>query len=1081
MGLIGSWAAESLASKAESGMSKCFCRLVNCHAAMLVVVGLAVCLAAFDLRLAAAPPDTASAETVQLNRDIRPILSDNCFQCHGPDAAQRKAGLRLDVEASAKGELQGVWPIVPGKLADSDLYRRITSSDDDEHMPPPTSGKKLSADQIERIGRWIEQGAKWEQHWAFIPPQRPAVPVVRNAGWVRNPIDAFVLARLEAEGLAPSAEADKTTLIRRVTLDLTGLPPTPQEVDNFLADTSPDAYEHVVDRLLRSPRYGERMAVRWLDAARYADTSGYQTDGIRTMWRWRDWVIEAFNSNMPFDQFTIEQLAGDMLPAATLEQRIATGFNRNHRGNAEGGIIPEEYAVEYVVDRVDTTATVWLGLTVACARCHDHKFDPITQREFYQFFAFFNNVPEKGRAIKVGNSPPMLKSPTRDQQSQLQTIQGQLAAAEDAFAKLQPEIAASEKQWSESFAPAGPLAWAPVDSLVAHFPLDDTGCDQVGHCEPKIDGSVQFAPGAIGSAAAFDGTSTINVGETANFGYFDKFAFSAWIFPQSETGTVLARMTKSADADGYSVQLAGGKLQVNLVKRWLDDALRVETQQPIEPNRWHHIAVTYDGSRLATGVKIYVDAQEQPMHVLLDELNQTFNSTEPLCIGGGGSGPGFKGLIDELRIYKRDLSRIDIELLATSDTIDAIIALKPIDRTVRQSAKQRAYYLDHHAAEHARAARQKIADLAKQQREFEESFPTTMVMEEMSAPRETFVLVRGQYDKPSEQVEPDVPASLKGLPSDVPHNRLSLARWLVDPANPLTARVAVNRYWQSYFGTGLVKTVDDFGAQSDSPSHVELLDWLATQFVSSGWDIKALQKQIVTSATYRQSSKIEPHATDRDPENRLLARGPRVRLSAESIRDQSLAVAGLLVETLGGPSVNPYQPPGLWKELTGTVDSVQDHGESLYRRSLYTFWKRTIAPPSMMTFDASGREACSVRESRTNTPLQALTLMNEITFVEAARMLAQRVMLEGGRTPDEKISLAFRLALARPPSERELGILVGNWKKHLANFRAAPASADKLLQVGEARLDPSLDSSELAAYTAVVNLILNLDEVVTKE
>ena len=1057
-------------------MSKCFCRLVNCYVAILVVVVLAVHLAGSDALLCAEP-----ANAVQFNRDIRPILSDNCFQCHGPDAAQRKAGLRLDVEASAKGDLQGVRPIVPGKLAESDLYRRINSPDEDEHMPPPTSGKKLTAAQVERIGRWIEQGAKWEQHWAFIPPQRPAVPEVRNAAWVRNPIDTFVLARLEAEGIAPSAEADKTTLIRRVTLDLTGLPPTPQEVDSFLADESADAYERVVDRLLRSPRYGERMAVRWLDAARYADTSGYQTDGIRTMWRWRDWVIEAFNGNMPFDQFTIEQLAGDMLPAATLEQRIATGFNRNHRGNAEGGIIPEEYAVEYVVDRVDTTATVWLGLTVACARCHDHKFDPITQREFYQFFAFFNNVPEKGRAIKVGNSPPMIKSPTRDQQSQLQTMQGQLAAAEDAFAKLQPEIAASEKRWSDSFVPTKPLAWAPAESLVAHFPLDDSGCDQVGHCEPKIDGSVPFSPGAIGSAGTFDGTSTINAGETANFGYFDKFAFSAWIFPQSETGTVLARMTKSADADGYSVQLAGGKLQVNLVKRWLDDALRVETQEPIGINRWHHIAVTYDGSRLATGVKIYVDAQEQPMTVLLDELNQTFNSTEPLRIGGGGSGPGFKGLIDELRIYKRDLNRTDIELLATSDSIDAIVALKPSDRTARQAAKLRAYYLEHHAAEHVRASRQTIFDLAKQQREFEESFPTTMVMEEMPAPRETFVLVRGQYDKPSQKVEADVPSSLKGLPSDVPHNRSSLARWLVDPTNPLTARVAVNRYWQAYFGTGLVKTVDDFGAQGDSPSHVELLDWLATQFVASGWDIKSLQKLIVTSSTYRQSSRIGPHDSDRDPENRLLARGPRVRLSAESIRDQSLSVAGLLVETLGGPSVNPYQPPGLWKELTGTVDSVQDHGESLYRRSLYTFWKRTIAPPSMMTFDASGREACSVRESRTNTPLQALTLMNETTFVEAARMLAQRVMLEGGPTPREKISLAFRLALARQASEHELGILVDNWKQHLASFRAAPTSADKLLEVGEAKLDARLDSSELAAYTAVVNLILNLDEVVTKE
>jgi len=1076
-------------------MSKRMDPWLNSLATALVVLCLVIYLAGTASRLHAAPPETAPPNTVQLNivqfnRDIRPILSDNCFQCHGPDAAQRKANLRLDVEESAKADLQGVRPIVPGKLADSDLYRRITSPDDDEHMPPTNSGKKLSAAQIERIGRWIEQGAKWEPHWAFIAPQRPAAPAVNNSQWVRNPIDAFVLARLETEGLAPSADADKATLIRRVTLDLTGLPPTPQEVDDFLADKSADAYDHLVDRLLRSPRYGERMAVRWLDAARYADTSGYQTDGIRTMWRWRDWVIEAFNSNMPFDQFTIEQLAGDMLPEATLDQKIATGFNRNHRGNAEGGIIPEEYAVEYVVDRVDTTATVWLGLTVACARCHDHKFDPITQREFYQFYAFFNNVPEKGRAVKVGNSPPMLKSPTRDQQSQLREIQQQLAAAELAFDKLLPEIAASEKQWSESFAPTTPLVWAPADSLVAHYPLDDSMREEVARCDLPIEGSVPFAPGAIGSAATFDGTSAINAGEAANFGYFDKFSFSAWIFPQSENGTessravdgtMLARMAKTAEADGYSVQLAAGKLQVNLVKRWLDDSLRVETQGPIEPNRWQHVTVSYDGSRTAAGVKIFVDAQEQPIRVLLDELNQSFASTEPLRIGGGGAAAGFKGLIDDLRIYKRDLSHTEIELLATSDAIDAILAIKPADRSARQAAKLRAYYLEHHAAEPVRAARQRIVDLTKQQVELEESFPTTMVMEEMPVPRDTFVLVRGQYDKPSQKVEAAVPASLNGLPPGAAHNRLSLARWLVDPANPLTARVAVNRYWQSYFGTGLVKTVDDFGAQGDAPSHVELLDWLATQFIASGWDIKALQKLIVTSATYRQSSKIAPHASDRDPENRLLAHGPRVRLSAEAIRDQSLSVAGLLVETLGGPSVTPYQPPGLWKELTGSLDSVQDHGESLYRRSLYTFWKRTIAPPSMMTFDASGREACSVRESRTNTPLQALTLMNETTFVEAARMLAQRVMLEGGSTPGERLSLAFRLALARPPSDRELEILVGGWNAHLASFRAAPAAADKLLEVGEAKRDSRLDASELAAYTAVVNLILNLDEVVTKE
>jgi mono/diheme cytochrome c family protein len=1030
-------------------------------------------------------PTTARAQGgAQFNRDIRPILSDNCFPCHGPDAAKRKADLRLDVEESAKRDVDGTRPIVPGKLDASRLYARITSTQADEQMPPPESGKKLSGAQIEAIAQWIRAGAPWEKHWSLIPPARPVPPRVRAADWVRNPIDAFILARLEAEGLAPSAEADKTTLARRVTLDLTGLPPTLAEVDDFLADDSPEAYERLVDRLLRSPRYGERMAARWLDAARYADTSGYQTDGVRTMWRWRDWVIEAFNRNLPFDRFTIEQLAGDLLSGATLEQRIATGFNRNHRGNAEGGIIPEEYAAEYVVDRVDTTATVWLGLTVACARCHDHKFDPITQQEFYQFFAFFNNVPEKGRAIKVGNSPPLIKAPTRLQHEQWQALDGERIAAEDAFAQLQGELAAGESRWAANFAPGGPIDWAPGEALLAHFPLDDPAAsapEKAAVARLALEGPITFAPGAVGRAASFDGASSANAGDVANFGYFDPFTLAAWIRPHADNGIVLARMSGETDAEGYSLQLAGGKLQVNLVKRWLDDALRVETDEPLASDRWQHVAVTYDGSRVAGGLKIFVDGRPQTIRILLDELNQSFNTAEPLRIGGGGSGPAFDGLIDDVRIYKTDLSAADVSLLATRESIDAIAALRPRDRTAPQSAKLRAYYLERHAPAPIRAARARMVELRQRMREFEESFPTTMVMDELPTPRETFVLVRGQYDKPGGRVTADVPAHLNPLPSPAARNRLALARWLVDPANPLTARVAVNRFWQSYFGAGLVKTVDDFGSQGDAPSHVELLDWLATEFVAGGWDMKGLQKKIVTSATYRQSSKVASQQVERDPDNRLLARGPRFRLPAEVIRDSSLAASGLLVEELGGPSVHPYQPPGLWKELTGGGDVAQDHGANLYRRSLYTFWKRTIQPPSMMTFDASGREACSVRMARTNTPLQALALLNEITFVEAARVLAQRAMSQGGATPRERITLAFRLAVARRPSERELKILLGGFERQWADFRRRPPAAEGLLRVGEAPLDARLDPCELAAYTTVASLILNLDEMVTKE
>jgi hypothetical protein len=1066
---------------------------------------LAGSLALARAMLAIGGAGAAETPRVQFNRDIRPILADKCFQCHGPDGAQRKAELRLDVESSAKAD----GAIVPGQATDSELHRRITAADPEERMPPAATGKKLSPVEIELLTRWIDEGARWEKHWSLIAPLRPVPPPVRVAGWVRNPIDAFVLARLEAVGMAPSTEADRATLVRRVTLDLTGLPPTPEEVDAFAADERPDAYERVVDRLLRSPRYGERMASRWLDAARYADTSGYQTDGVRYMWRWRDWVIEAYNRNLPFDQFTIEQLAGDMLPGATLDQRIATGFNRNHRGNAEGGIIPEEYAVEYVVDRVDTTATVWLGLTLACARCHDHKFDPFTQREFYQFFAFFNNVPEKGRAVKVGNSPPYIPTPTRDQQRQLEALDEQLAAAGRALADMEGAIGTGQAQWSSAFAPSEPVDWAPHDALVAHFPLDEnaqetSAANQTGSTQnpgtqtgnqaadaqtakqaetasPGVEGPISFAPGMIGKAASFGGDAAVNAGDVANFGYFDRFTLSAWIRPSGADGTLLARMLEEADVHGYTVQLVAGRLQLNLIERWLDDALRVETEEPLALDRWQHVAVSYDGSREASGVRIAVDGEPRKLRVLLDELNQSFNSTAPLRIGGGGPGPRFQGLIDDVRVYRSDLTDSEVQLLATADPIDRIVAIDPAQRTPRQSAKLRAYYLDQQAPEEVRAVLARVAALGKQRFELQKSFPTTMVMQEMSPARPSFVLVRGQYDKPGEAVMPDVPASLLPLAPPAPRTRLGLARWLVDPTNPLVARVAVNRFWQSYFGTGLVKTIDDFGAQGDPPSHPELLDWLAREFVDGGWNVKAMQKLIVTSATYRQSSKVLPALLDRDPDNRNLARGPRFRLSAEVIRDQALAASGLLVERLGGPSVNPYQPPGLWKELTGGGDVVQDHGPGLYRRSLYTFWKRTIAPPSMMTFDAAGREACTVRETRTNTPLQALTLLNEVTFVEAARLLAQRAMLERAGSPDERIARAFRLALARNPTPRELEVLVQSFERARATFGERPAKASELLRVGEAPADARLEAGELAAYATVASLILNLDEVVTKE
>jgi hypothetical protein len=1002
--------------------------------------------------LLAAPLSGAlAAQDVEFNRDIRPILSDKCYTCHGPDQANRKTKLRFDTESGAKQDLGDRFAIVPGEPDNSQMIRRITATVPAMRMPPVWSPYRLSEGEIAVIRRWIEQGAKWEKHWSFIPPKRRPVPEVAHRDWPRSPLDNFVLARLEREGLTPSAEADGERLIRRATLDLTGLPPTPAEIDAFVNDRSPDAYEKVVDRLLASPRYGERMAARWLDAARYADTNGYQTDGERSMWRWRDWVIDAFNHNMTFDQFTVEQIAGDMLPNAALSQKIATGFNRNHRGNGEGGIIPEEYAVEYVVDRVDTTATVWLGLTLGCARCHDHKYDPFTQKEFYQVFAYFNNVPEKGKAWKYGNSPPMIQAPTKEQQAELAALDARLSVAETAFTKLQPELARAQSEWEKSGARLAQVDWTISKDMVA---------------QRRLAGSMSF-----------DGKRSVEVVDVARFGFYDKFTLSAWIRPTAPTGAIITRAEDVPEGEGYGLYLKDGKLQANLVKRWLDDALRVETERALEMNQWHHVLMTYDGSRVANGIKVYVDGEPQRLKINLDDLNQSFETGEPLRIGAGG-GDRFQGQIHDARVYKVAMTPDQAAVAANETSVNTIAQIPPGNRTRAQSDKIALYFLEREAPQQIQAAWRELTGLLAQKRRLTESFPTVMVMQESATPRDTFVLIRGAYDRPGARVKPGLPAVLPPLAAASPNNRLGFAKWLVDPSNPLTARVSANRFWQMYFGVGLVKTVEDFGSQGEWPANPELLDWLATEFVRTGWDVKAMQKLIVTSATYRQSSKVTPELLQRDPENRLLARGPRVRLPAEMIRDQALAVSGLLVEKIGGPSVKPYQPAGLWKELGGE-DYKQDIGEDLHRRSLYTFWKRAVPPPSMVNFDAAGREACTVRETRTNTPLQALDLMNDAAYVETSRAMAGRMIKEGGTTPESRISFAFRLATARHPRPAELAILLESFHRSLDRFRTDVPAAAKLAHPRE--LGINVNVSDLAAYTSVASLILNLDETVTKD
>lgn len=852
---------------------------------------------------------------------------------------------------------------------------------------------------------------------------------------------------------------------------------------------SEKVYEALIDRLLASPRYGEHMAAPWLDAARYADTNGYQTDGPRRMWRWRDWVIDAYNRNLPYDQFTIDQLAGDLLPRPTLDQQIATGFNRNHRMNAEGGIIAEEFLVEYVADRVETTSAVWLGLTMGCARCHEHKYDPLSQRDYYRLFAFFHLVPEPGKAIRDDNSPPVILAPTAAQQARRTELQRDVAAARKRWESLQPAIAQAERAWSVGAA-RDPSRWTFADGLLARYRFDDALADDVdAKTTLKLEGDAapKFALGPFARSLELDGRRRLRIDRVLPFDSERPFASAVWIRPVDEaaSATVYAAMDADMSNSGIELRLVAGRPQVVLAARIVDDAIRVEAETVLPRGEWSHVAWTYDGSRSAAGIKLYVDGRPAPPRIVTDTLSNKFKTTEPLTVGGEGTSRNYEGRIAELRFYDREPSADEAAIVYCDLSIRALAQEYGAWRDPACAVKLREYYLRFVADADVRSVRRQVQDAESALREFEATLPTTMVMRDVPGLRETFVLKRGEYDKPSEQVMPGVPAALGlPLPTDAAANRLALARWLIDRRNPLSARVAVNRLWQQLFGIGLVKTVEDFGAQGEWPEHRELLDWLAVEFMEHGWDVKRLQKLIVSSAVYRQSSHVSREAAARDPENRLLARGPRFRLSAEAIRDSALAVSGLLTERLGGPSVKPYQPEGLWEELannSATAGYVQDHGADLYRRSLYTYRKRTVAQPMLATFDAAGRETCVVRQTRTNTPLQALDLLNDVTFVEAARALAARMMQDGGRSPANRIEHGFRLALGRRPTPDEVQILERGYERRLAEFRADPKAAAKLVRQGESKVAPSLDVVELAAYTTVGNVLLNLDEFVTRE
>jgi hypothetical protein len=1056
---------------------------------------VAACLFGLALTTAAGraehPREQTVGSTVIFNRDIRPILSNNCFACHGPDEKQRETLFHFDTKEGAFAE-DGI--IVPGNAAQSMLVGRITNRDPKKRMPPPESGHALTDKQIALLRQWIDEGAVWDTHWAYTTPQRPEPPNVRDAEWPRNPVDRFVLARLEKEHLKPSPEADRATLLRRVTYDLTGLPPTPAELDAFLADRSPDAYEKRVDALLRSPHYGERMAMPWLDAARYADTHGYHIDSFRGMWPWRDWVIGAFNRNLPFDQFTIEQLAGDLLPNPTREQKIASGFNRNHMINFEGGAIAEEYQVEYVIDRVEATSSAFLGLTMGCARCHSHKYDPITHKEFYQFFAFFNNVPEKGLDGRTGNAPPLMLLPSHDEEERLDELDAKIETRELALAD--ERIAPLQAQWEQSVASRVP---GETTGLTAHYELDGNFSDISGKYQhgTTIKGDPTFEEGPVGRAVTFDGDTEVSFGSVGTFDRSEPFSLAVWLNGfGKQPMAVLQKMEVGQPGPGYSVkfddvELIGiqrwaAKLKVALSSDSPAGGLEIRSRERFRLGVWHHVTVTYDGSGKAGGLHLYINGLRADVDVVRDALTGTVRTNAALRAGNPDKEKAFNGQLDDLRLYSRALTPDQVKQVAIHEPARVILSGVTGKRSIAQAQRIREYFLTHAASEAVRTQYAELKALRIEKQEFEKFIPSAMVMTEMDKPRETHVLARGDYRNRTDKVEPGVPAMLPPLPKDAPLSRLTLAKWLVDPVHPLTARVAVNRFWQTYFGFGIVKTQEDFGVQGEPPFNPELLDWLATEFIRTGWDVRAFQRLIVTSSTYRQSSAVTAELLERDPENRLLARGPRMRLPAEMIRDTALAVSGLMNDEIGGPSVLPYQPKGLWEEMAfgegfSAQEYEQSHGKDLYRRGMYTFWKRTVPPASMATFDAPDREKCTARRAMTNTPLQALVLMNDPSYVEAARALGQRALLEGGKDDKSRIAYTFRLATARTPTGKEYAVLRVLLNKERAGFARDPKAAMALVSVGESKPRAGVDPIELAAWTTVASAILNLDETITKQ
>lgn len=1043
-----------------------------------------------------APAGTAAEPPVDFDRDIRPILSENCFFCHGPDAETREAGLRLDQQQSAHE-----YVIVPGAPADSELMSRIESEDPDLKMPPSDSQRHLSPRQIELIRQWIAQGGDYEQHWSFVPVRLPQVPAV-DGGRAQNAIDRFVVARLQSEDLLPSAPADRETLLRRVTLDLTGLPPTPAQIDAYLADGRPDAYERVVDALLQSPRFGECWATPWLDVARYADTYGYQNDRYREMWPWRDWVVGALNANLPYDDFVTWQLAGDLLDDPTRDQVLATAFNRNHRQTNEGGSIEEEFRVEYVADRVNTFGAAFLGLTLECARCHDHKYDPISQRDYYSLTAFFNSIDESGLYSHFTEAvpTPTLLLATPSEQQQIAAIEQQIERAEARLASIAQNRRHAFVSWrnarslalssADGIAPeetAEALSQELVHSVTAgltgDYPLESIEQNQIeNRADSERPGNAIDQPetvaGKAGNALRFSGDNGISVPSGGGFTRNDSFSISLWLrAAESYQRAVVfhrSRAWTDSGSRGYELLIEDGHFSAALVHFWPGNALRIVARDPVPVGQWIQITLTYDGSSRAGGLRLYQNGQPLACEVVRDKLTKHIKGADGfpggdvdvLEFGQRFRDSGFeKGEMDEIRVWQRQLTPPEIVYLHDG-------------RCTADEDDWYSHYLHRHDPRF-QAAAEELKRLRTVRSEIVDPIREIMVMREMDQPRPTYLLERGAYESPGPKVARETPESLPPMGSDLPRDRLGLARWLTDRQHPLTARVAVNRIWQSLFGQGLVVTSEDFGAQGSLPEHPELLDWLAFTFMESDWDVKRLIRTIVTSATYRQTSDAAPALRQRDPENLLLARGPSHRLAAEMLRDTALHAGGLLAENSGGPPVKPYQPPGLWEEKSGT-QYERDPGAGSHRRSLYTYWKRTSPPPSMMTLDATTREVCTVRRQATATPLQVLVLLNDPQFVEASRGLAERAILTADGDADRQIEFIFRSLTGRRPVRAEREVLQQVYSQQLAEFHAAPDEAERLLATGDHVPAAALDKSELAALSVVAATLFGYDETVMK-